>query len=615
MSLNLVPVKAEKVYDPRINLNSHRDYVVLKGGRINQFQTFQATGSPFTSGSSISITCNPPSRANAVCRKVLQNYVVQFTITGTNTSGGPLLNSGYYGPRSFPLERALSTPQMQIENESFNLSSFSNMVPDILCWYHDKFASKNGELSTSPSMPDQFQEYSLGAGSIRNPLGDYGDNSYDMTRGGFAGISLSGNTNGSTSVVLTLNVTSPIMIPPFEYGCDSDYAPGFIGVQSMLYTAALGDLSRMLSIVANQGAAGQINITSVVGSVTNVQLLFEYLTPPMTMLIPHESVYNYYNMILYPTTSGSAIAPSSTVNLTMQAVQVSSVPRRVYLWAGDDQTAKTSFTSDTFFKLNSLTVTWGTQQLLSNATDTDLFNIACKNGYSGSWTQWSSKCGSLLCLEWGTDIGLDDIEAPGMLQNTQLSIQANFTNVNSTRSIAPTLYVVVVYEGIMNIVNGSVSKQIGVLSKENVLKAEESKHITYKKAHHISGGDFFSSLKKIFGKVRDVAKDYVIPAVRDVVVPGVKLYRELAGKGGRRPSKCPTGSRKKCISKAPKSSKVVKKGSALYGGQGTVTREEFRDRIDNVSGSGFDNNNISGSDEDCHSDQQSVGSENVSESD
>src|SRR6478609_8959429 len=115
MSLNLVPVKAEKVYDPRINLNSHRDYVVLKGGRINQFQTCQATGSPFTSGSSISITCNPPSRANAVCRKVLQNYVVQFTITGTNTSGGPLLNSGYYGPRSFPLERALSTPQMQIE--------------------------------------------------------------------------------------------------------------------------------------------------------------------------------------------------------------------------------------------------------------------------------------------------------------------------------------------------------------------------------------------------------------------------------------------------------------------------------------------------------------------
>lgn len=570
MSLNLVPVKAVKVYDPRINLNRSREYVVLKGGRINQFQTYQATGAPFSGNTSISITCNPPSRANAVCRKVLQNYVVQFTITGTNTSGGPLLNSGYYGPRSFPLERVLNTPQMQIENESFNLSSFSNMVPDIICWYHDKFASKNGELSTSPSMPDQFQEYSQGAGSVRNPLADYGDNSYDMSRGGFAGMTVTGNTNGSTSVVLTLNITSPIMIPPFEYGCESDYAPAFIGVQNMLYTAAIGDLSRMLSLVQNQGAPGQINITNIVGTITNVQLSFEFLTPPMTMELPKESVYNYYNMILYPTTSGSAIAPASSVNLNMQSVQVQSVPRRVYLWAGEDQSLKTSYTSDTFFKLNSLTVTWGTQQLMSNASEFEIFNVACKNGYSGSWNQWSSKTGSLLCLEWGTDIGLDDIEAPGMLQNTQLSIQANFTNVNSTRSIAPTLYVVVVYEGTMNIVNGSVNKQIGVLSKENVLNAEESKFITYKKAHHISGGDFFDSLKNVFNKVKDVAKDYVIPAVKDVVIPGIKLYKDLRG-----------GKKKKALTKGSKkgSKKSKKKGSALYGGEGTMTREEFRDKM------------------------------------
>jgi len=97
MSLNVPPVKPVKVIDPRLNLNREREYVALKGASVNSWQQFPSTNQ---NNSSVQITCNPPSRDIVISRLVFKKFSFAITVTGTNTSGGPLLNPGYYGPRA-----------------------------------------------------------------------------------------------------------------------------------------------------------------------------------------------------------------------------------------------------------------------------------------------------------------------------------------------------------------------------------------------------------------------------------------------------------------------------------------------------------------------------------
>jgi hypothetical protein len=131
----------------------------------------------------------------------------------------------------------------------------------------------------------------------------------------------------------------------------------------------------------------------------------------------------------------------------MQSVQVTSIPRRLYIFARDDDSVLNATSSDTFMSLaagtNPLTLTWNNNQFFSQATAADLYNISVKNGCNMSYSQFTNFTGSVLCLDYGTDVGLMPDEAAGVLGNYQLGITCQFTNTRST-PITPTLYVVVV---------------------------------------------------------------------------------------------------------------------------------------------------------------------------
>lgn len=122
-----------------------------------------------------------------------------------------------------------------------------------------------------------------------------------------------------------------------------------------------------------------------------------------------------------------------------------------------------------------------------------------------SYSQYTNFTGSVLCLDFGTDIGLMSDEAPGLLGNYQLGLTANFINTRST-PITPTLYVVVVYEGTFMVQDGNCSHMIGVLSRSDVLNSQKMPGVSYKLAESIYGGDFFSSLKKGLSKASDFLK-------------------------------------------------------------------------------------------------------------
>ena len=510
MSLNSSPVDVALVMDPRLEINQRRDYVALKGSLVNTHQQFPATN---VNNSSIQITCNPPNRGVVVSRLIYKRVVFDITINGTNAGAGPLLVEGFNGPRFMPLLQCTSSEQITINNDTLTQAPVSQYWPELMR-YHNEFQNRFGQLSLCPSMMDQAQEYADVSGTIRNPLGTYGDNSFEQTRGSYSGYEILSNPDGGTTATIRLTTTEPILISPLVAGKHSNYTAGLAGIQNMSYTATLGNLERVLSLVADQGSGGDISILSsgITVNLTSASLLFNYLTPDPMRPVPRSLVSSYFSIVSYPTKSSVPIAPGGDVSLSMQSVQVSSIPRRIYVFARRDDSQKTAFTSDAMFALpqagNPLTVTWNNNQFCSQMTTQDLYNTSAKNSCNMSFSQFTNQLGSVMCLDFGTDIGLMSDEAPGSLGNYQLGLTCRFKNTNKTESIAPTLYVVVVYEGTFNVEDGNCSHMIGVLSRDDVLNARPVPGVSYQQADDVFGGSFFSKLKNAFVKVGKYVKQH-----------------------------------------------------------------------------------------------------------
>ena len=200
--------------------------------------------------------------------------------------------------------------------------------------------------------------------------------------------------------------------------------------------------------------------------------------------------------------------------------------------------------------------------LLASASQQQLYNISKKNGVDLSFPEWSGNTplvglsnmeagisgffssvapngfqatglvGSVLCLDFGVDIGLSDIHAPGQLLNSQLQITADFVNINQADTFMFTMYIVTVSEGIWTVENLNSINQIGVLSKEDVLNATRNPAIDYKSTDNIYGGDFVGKVKSAGKKVLAGLKS-ALPYARDVasVIGTVAPLLPLIGLG------------------------------------------------------------------------------------
>ena len=492
MSLNIAPLTVKKVLDPRLEINESKDYVAVKGALVNSWQQFPATN---INNSSFQITCNPPSRDIAVARLVYKRVQFVVTVTGTNTSGGVLLNEGFVAPRAMPLTCVTQSESITINNDTITQAPIQQYWRALLRYRND-FENRFGQFSLAPSMLDQFQSYAEGAGTVRNPLAKYGDNSFEQTRGGFSGFTIDPQTAGNTTATIRLTTVEPILVSPFVFGEGCNFYSAFSGVQNMSYTATIGNLQRVLSLVQGQGAAvGTVVLNTPTVSVESASLYFNYLTPDPTMPIPRNVETSYFSVVSYPTRSSAPIAPGGRVSLTMNSIQVTSIPKRIYVFAKKDDSLETAFTSDTYLSVttdaNPLTLTWNNNQFLSQATTPDLYNIAVKNGCNSSYSQWTKEVGSVIALDAGLDWGLYSNEAPGVIGNYQLGLTCQFENT-STETFAPTLYVVVVYEGVFNVNDGNCSHMIGVLSPQDIMDATAQPSGSYQRSQDIYGGSWKS---------------------------------------------------------------------------------------------------------------------------
>ena len=448
-----------------------------------------------------------PNPGISVDPRLYISVPVTINFAGTNANNPPippalpynLLQNGSDAFRAFPISSVCSTLTIRLNNSAASIN-LSDVITSLLR-YNTPHKVKEYDYSTCPCMQDYYQNYGEGGAqgnvsiaSQRNPLGWFGDNSWETTRGAFP---YKYFINAPTTAAISAVITEPLFLSPFLFGKGSELRNGFIGLQTLdLQFTMSADLTRLWS---HDASAGTIFTVPVNGAGMVVQfgqpaILFNYISPKLLEPIPRAISYQYYVVDRFPTDNNSPILPNMSSTFSSNNIQMNTIPRRIYLFARQRNSDQNVNSTDTFLSLNNVTINYNNYSgLLASATPYDLYNISKKNGCNLSWPEWSGSpivfgagnavvndvgqsvyinnsgvatlatnavplVGSVLCLDFGIDIGLDDLHSAGEIQNSQLQITATFTNINPTLAITATFYIVTISEGIWTIENLNMQK-------------------------------------------------------------------------------------------------------------------------------------------------------------
>lgn len=476
-----------KVLEPRVNVkpDTEKDHIVLQGGlRVNeQVNTADSWGSAGAVPVQASWTINPPSTSTIVDRNIKVRAYFEVSTDQPLQLG---LNDAL---RQFPIASIMDVLTVQINGETIS-DNMADKIHAMLCYGNDA-ETRRGDTSTSPNMPDNYQEYSDYSvyGSGKNSLSNYGEQAVEEGRGGFPVQVISPT---SFRVV----ITEPLFLSPFLNGLHHA-DEGFVNVNQMNVNMRWKqNISQLLSHSSLGNA-----ITSVSVSMYQApELLTTFITPDLTQPIPQLQVLPYNKTQEY-IKQMSALTAGSSVNVVSDSIKLSQVPRKLYLFCRHQRATSDYNTADAYLSLENLSILWNNQSgLFSSATPQDLYRVSKSNGLNMTWSQFSKYRGSVFCAEFGKDIGLLDTEAPGCQGQYTIQVQATFKN-QSSASFTGEFYMVVLNEGTFSISENFARASLGNLNQQMVLMAKQSPELHHLTYSQLQGGGFFSSLKNIVNKI------------------------------------------------------------------------------------------------------------------
>lgn len=518
--------------DPRMNITSKREYAVLKSGSQSTWKQYSTTA---ISNTSMQFSVPPPSGGVVVDRKTLLAVPVRINLVATSTAAGQtVLRSGFDAPRAYGLSSSIETMQATINNQSVSIN-LADIIQALLRFNTDE-KLKTQDYSVTPTYMDQSQSYASLLGTNRNPLGSY-ENAGDgevTPRGGFPFIVVANpvSTGAAQQLTATVDVffVEYVYLSPFYWGkgmseCGffnltaMDFNITFLSQAANRFWSHSSALPGGLPITSSSYFfAGPFGPTSFANN--SPFLYFNYITPQETQVLSPNQVitYPYFDVQRYPTDQ-QPLAAGAQATFISNNIQLNSIPRRMYIYARmrNQDLYSSPENTDTFLSIENVSIQFQNKNgLLSSASKQQLYEMSVSNHCHLSWTEWSGgpvypsagnftpgsqygTVGSVLCLEFATQVGLDSLDAPGKLSQSQLQVQVLCTNVSSA-TINPTLYIVTVLEGTFTIEGlGRSSTNIGVISSNDIINCQQSASINYNATQHVNGGNFMSGLSN-FGK-------------------------------------------------------------------------------------------------------------------
>lgn len=557
MSLSYQPLQPVKVLDPRTMLKNERKYAVLQSGKSVMYKAYTSNS---ISTSSIQFSCPPPSGNVIVDRKQYFTLPVRLTFTGPGSNATNLIQPNRDAPRAFPISSSIDTLQVTINNTSVSINMADVIQP--LLRFNTNESLKEFDYSSTPSYPDQSQNYSDLFSTNRSPLSFYGDQS-DENPQGRAAFPFTIVSNSPTSAVVDMLLIEPLFLSPFFWGKGN--SAGFYNVNTMDF-----NISFLNNIGARMWSHDNSLGTNVISSITaqfngftgtefsykpNVpQMLFTYISPQDTELISsfQQITYPYLDTTRFttdiPAIAYSAAAVGAGQTVSTNNIQLSTIPRRMYLLVRPNNatlygTSGWNYT-DTYYGISNVNIQFNNNLYLNSASQQQLYQLAVKNGVNYSYNQWTGYpkypvnsfasspsiggVGSIICLEYGSDISIDSpYEAPGVNGQYNLQVQANVYNADPTGAhdaVPLSIVLIIVNEGSFTIPSlGRSITQLGVLSKADVLNAKQQQGISYSEIQDLYGGDFFTGLKDFGSQLWEGIKG-AWPYIKE----GLNIAKEIA---------------------------------------------------------------------------------------
>ena len=511
-------IKCVTQLDPRLECMQYaqkeEQWGIFKGAEGQNFVQ-QQSNSYSTSG--VVWNFNSQSEQVMIDRRLYARVQFQCTLVGKAPLNQPLLSSENDAPRSFPLASVSNSLKVTINGQSIE-TQYNTALKALLRYNLDE-ACHEHDLSGTPNCMDKSQRYQDLVGSVRNPLSVYANNSYETGRGAFNVDSLVnpvglgvGAGDASVTAVVRFTVTEPLIISPMLFK-SSDLQSALIGVKNLgvQFSFDAGQLDRVWSHASGNGVVFS-SVTTQIGAGTTEppQLLVNYLSPPQSDIdqIPKKINYQYYKCDTFVNDMNVNLAPNASQSFTNNAIQLSTVPKAIYVYCDIPNSAKSYLTTDTFFRINSFSLNYlNVSGQFSSMSINDLYNMSVKNGCNMSFQEWSG-----LTFDYTSNsrygltgsvlkIGISDLQIPsnvasGMNMNSQLSYTIGIQNINQVDTLSVSLTTVLVYDGLMTIENGSMTTQIGVIDSQDVVetRANRSEFIPYSFSQNLYGGNLFEQI-------------------------------------------------------------------------------------------------------------------------
>jgi hypothetical protein len=613
MSNNLLEVKKFAVVDPLVDGNNRSVSTVIIGGTQFTSTTFTASSA---SNRNAQFKIDPPNPYDYTDRRVLMRQPVTIEFVGLAQPGTRLLQTGHDAVRAYPLTGSMASLRVRINNSQFDSAPFQ-YIKELTRFGAPKLVSDR-DFSTTGSMLDNCQEYADVSNTNRNPLAPWADNPYETPRGGAVLFTAynnpvnAGQEPAELTATVSFTVTEPLFLSPLKPGLKK--SQGFFDVDNMDVTVGfVNDLGGKMW--SHSDASGN-TITSYTTTLGVPQLQVFHITPKLGDEKPYDgSVYQVDDIHVYTTTVAGPIQPNASVSTASGIIQRSSVPARMYVFVREKEADKTISRTDAYFGINSISIQFGNKNgILAGASPEQLYSISARNGYIGSYQEWSGQpkvqwvggdetvipgVGSILCIEFGTDIGLPTDVAPGVAGKFQLNYTVNVTNHNQTRAINPELYTIVVTDNALNIINTTSVVQNSIVSSMDAMNAliQDPKNpkamarMSYDLYHpDIFGGGFFGDLWAKIKKVKPLewvwkglkavlpaASQFILPGSGTVVTKGMEGLEGLWKKRKTTPKKA--AAKKAALKPAPaKGGAVVagRRARRMRGGRLMQTRDYRR---------------------------------------
>jgi hypothetical protein len=516
------------VMSPRANVVSdvERNHLIKVGPSRIEPQVIPALswGTPGAAPRSAQWSVSPPSTQTIVDRFVRTKIYLEVK------SGNQAFQIGLNDAlRQYPISSITDTITAQINGETVSqnsgdfihaLGAFGTDVPE-----------RNKSLSTTASQPDQYQEYSDWAtyGSARNVMAAYGENATEQTRGGLD------YKIAADGLSFRIEITEPLFLSPFFSGHGNEQE-GMVNISQINLTIRWSSiLSKIMSHSSLGGDLGTLDVSFYQAP----ELLLNYLSPDLTQQLPAVQTLPYSQQQEYVRPMG-AVASLASTTVISDSVKLSMIPDRMYLFCRHSRTGMTEAVTDSFLKINRVRVNWNnSSSLLGTASSEQLYEMSSRAGLDMTYPQFSKYRGSVVCVQFGKDIGLGDAEAPGVVGQYTISTQIDVENT-STLAHDYEFFMVFSMGGTFSVFENGARASIGNLTQQEVLMARSSApRMDYHEASRLSGGGFFDNLKKfantvskgvqsVAGVVGNVAGAIPLPFAQKLA-QGANMVGDVAG--------------------------------------------------------------------------------------